>query len=256
MTSPSSGRTWLAAGDLPPPWGGGAAPVFVSHVLLCDVRFTTARVRLANLIGAGWLTAVSAAAWARGLATLPGLWGRRDDPPAPPLARVCLLKPEAGTGIVTLPLRWETAGPDGGLIRVLNAGLTVMPTGPAQTVLRLDGVARLPYAAGRHHRSGEMRAHRAAAVCAGFLLTSVADALAGPARAGRPETGGMPVTGRSWCRGSSGPAWSRPAVPAARQSGQAPTSQPPPLTGRRGRQPTSLVRVTPVSGGTDLRVIA
>jgi hypothetical protein len=189
MTSLCSRRAWLADGDLLPPRGGGAAPVFVSHVSLCDVWFTVAWVRLANLIGAGSLTAVSAAAWARGLATLPGLWGRRDDPPAPALARVCLLKPGTGTGIVTLPLRWETAGLDGGLMRVLNAGLTLMPAGPAQTVLRLDGVARLPYTAA-HHRSGGMRAHRAAAACAGFLLAGVADALAGPARAGRPETGG------------------------------------------------------------------
>jgi hypothetical protein len=187
MTSPCSRRAWLAAADLSPPRGGGAAPVFVSRVLLCDIGFTAAQVRLAILIGAGSLTAVSAAAWACGLATLPGLWGRRDDPQASALARVCLLKPEAGTGIVTLPLRWETAGLDGGLMRVLNAGLTLMPAGPAQTMLRLDGVARLPCAAAHRHWSGGMRAHRAAAVCAGSLLTGVADALAGPARAGHSD---------------------------------------------------------------------
>jgi hypothetical protein len=138
----------------------------------------------------GSLTAASAAAWACGLAGLPGFWLHRGDPPASALARVCLLEPEAGKGIVTLPLRWETAGLDGGLVRVLNASLTLMQACPAQTVLRLDRVARLPYAAARHHRTGGMRVHRAAMVCAGFLLADVADALAGPARAGRPETGG------------------------------------------------------------------
>lgn len=177
MTSPCSQRAWLAAGDLPQPQSGGAAPFFVSHVLLCDVRFTAARVQLANLIRTGSLTAVSAAAWARALGTLPGSWVRRDNPPILALTRVCVLKPEAGTGIVTLPLRWETSGRNGGLVRVLNAGLTLMPSGPAQTVLRLDGVARLPYPAARHHHAGGMRAHRAAVSCAGFLLADIAAAL-------------------------------------------------------------------------------
>jgi hypothetical protein len=173
VTSSFSRRAGLAAGDLPQPPGGGAAPVFVSHFLLCDVRFAAARVQLAALIGAGWLIPASAAAWAGGLAVLPGFRVRRDDLLA--LARVCLLEPAAGTGIMTLPLRWETAGP----VRVLNAGLTLMPAGPAQTVLRMDGMVRLPYAAG-HQRAG-MRAHRAAAACAGFLLADVAAALARPA---------------------------------------------------------------------------
>ena len=133
--------------DLPQPPGGGAAPVFVSHFLLCDVRFAAARARLAALVSAGWLTPASAAAWAGGLAALPGFRVRRDDLSA--LARVCLLAPAAGTGIVTLPLRWETSGP----VRVLNAGLTLMQAGPAQTLVRLDGMVRLPHAAAGH-RSG------------------------------------------------------------------------------------------------------
>ena len=158
-------------------------PVFVSHVLLCDVRFVAARVRLVNLIRAGWLTPVSVAAWARGLAALPRFWMPRDTSPA--LARVHLLAPAAGAGIVTLPLRWETAGP----VRVLNAGLTLMLVGPVQTVLRLDGVIRLPPTAAGHIRSKGGLVHRAAAACAGLLLADVADALASPALANLGDLG-------------------------------------------------------------------
>ena len=183
MTSSFSRRAWLVAGDLPQPLDGGVAPVFVSRVVLCDVRFAVARVRLATLIGAGWLTLVSGAAWAGGLTALSGFWGRRDDPPVPVLARVSLLEPAAGTDIVTLPLHWEIVGP----VRVLNAGLTLMPAGQDQTVLRLDGMVRLPHAAAGYQRAG-VRAHRAAAACAEFLLAGVADALAGPAPTSRYGT--------------------------------------------------------------------
>ena len=157
--------------------------MFASHVFPLDVWWVAARVRLACLIRAGSLTGMSAAAWACGLAALPWLrlpGGIR----RPPLARVCLAEPAAGPGIVTLPLRWEAAGP-AGPVRVLNAGLTVTPDGPGRVLLRLDGVFRLPSAV----PATGLLAHRAAAACAGLFLAGVADALAGPAPARAYETG-------------------------------------------------------------------
>ena len=201
MTSPCSRRAWLAAGGLPPAPPrcdvSAPAPVFASQVVLLDVRFVAARVRLANLIRAGGLTEVSAAAWACGLAALPGFWVPGGAPPG--LARVRLLEPAAGPGIVTLPLRWQTAGP----VRVLNAGLTLLPDGADRTLLRLDGVFRLPSAVAGRKPGGAMLAHRAAAASAGFLLTGVAAELTRPAPRARPdELPAVIASEGSRCRGS------------------------------------------------------
>ncbi len=130
---------------------------------------------------------MSAAAWACGLATRSGFCIPGGPPPA--LARVRLLEPAAGPGIVTLPLRWETAAPASGPVRVLNAGLTLTPDGADEALLRLDGVFRLPFTPAGHRPAGAMLAHRAATACAGIMLAAAAEALTCPATARQDETG-------------------------------------------------------------------
>jgi hypothetical protein len=152
--------------------------VFVSRGFLLEAGFVSARVRLVNLIRAGSLTPLSAAAWTCGLTTLPGLQVPRGT--AATLSRVCLLEPVAGPGIVMLPLRWEAAGP----VRVLNAGLSLTPAGPGQTLVRLDGMFRLPFTLARRLQARGMLTHRAAVACARLLLGGIADTLACPADPG------------------------------------------------------------------------
>ena len=69
-------------------------------------------------------------------------------------------------------------------MRVLNAGLTLMPAGPAQTLVRLDGIVRLPHAAAGRRVGRDAGAPGPPAAHAGFLLADVAAALARPAPAG------------------------------------------------------------------------
>jgi hypothetical protein len=145
-----SGRPRLANarhdGDLRPSPDGhralSAHHVFVSDEVLLDVSFPAARARLAGLIRGGLLGSASARAYGDGITGL----ARSGQPgPAtglPGLVQVHVQELTAGGDCGRVALRWETAGPGGGVFPALDADITLAPAGERAAMLTLAGVYR------------------------------------------------------------------------------------------------------------------
>ena len=164
------------------PVGSGISPtVKISCQRAADARFAASRVRLLSLIHSGALIADSRDAYARGI----GVLGRaREARPVPAaLAGVRMMDPEAWPGAVILPLQWDAADLTGTPRAVLDADLTVRPARDDRTVVRLDGLFRLPFArTGPARDTGIAGLRRVAGAIADNLLTAVAESLASPPR--------------------------------------------------------------------------
>jgi hypothetical protein len=160
------------------PVGSGISPtVKISCQRAADTRFVASRIRLLSLIHSGSLIADSKDAYARGI----GVLGRAREarPVSGGLAAVRMMDPEAWPGAVVLPLQWEAEGPAGTPQAVLDADLTVRPAMRDRTVLRLDGLFRLPLArTGPARDTGITVLRLAAGTIADNLLAAVAESLA------------------------------------------------------------------------------
>ena len=176
--------------------------MFVSERALLPVSFATAQTRLANAIAAGGLVSAARQAYDEHgtafteygtalvrvgpLAGLPG--GTR-------LVQVHFsdLKTRGETAV--LALRWEAAGPGGGLFPALDADITLAPdgdgTGPGAeggTIMTLDGAYRPPLGP---VGAGLDRAllHRAATATIRQFLALLGDTIAARAAAPAPAPG-------------------------------------------------------------------
>jgi hypothetical protein len=121
--------------------------MFVGAESVADASFDTARARLVNLARGGWLAAASGQVFGdpgQGLARVGPLG------PAPGLSRLVEVQfrdlVTRGQSAV-LTLRWEAAGPGGGLFPVLDADITLSPYGEEGTLLALEGAYRPPLGA-------------------------------------------------------------------------------------------------------------
>lgn len=118
--------------------------MFVSQRAALPVNFTTAQARLANAIAAGTLlTAARQAYDEHGMALvrvgpLGSLRGGSR------LVRVYFRDLASRDETAVLALRWEAAGPGGGLFPALDADITLAPDGEDATTLTLDGAYRPP----------------------------------------------------------------------------------------------------------------
>ena len=118
--------------------------MFVGSEVVLDVSFGVACARVASLAHGGWLESASGAAyheWGAGLARV----GPADSVPlVSRLVEVrCRDLVRHGNSAV-LALRWEAAGPGGGLFPVLDADITLTPTADSTTALTLAGSYRPP----------------------------------------------------------------------------------------------------------------
>ena len=106
------------------------------------VPFAEARAGLAAVADAGWLRSASGDAygkWSTGLARV----GPPDSARAMSrLVNVRFAELSARPTSTALMLRWEAAGPGGGLFPVLDADLTLAPYGEPASLLVLAGVYR------------------------------------------------------------------------------------------------------------------
>lgn len=140
-----------------------------------DLSFEVARARLMSLARDGWLSSASedaCAAGVTGLARVGALGLSRE-------VRVQARELTERDGLAGLAIRWEVAGPGGGLFPVLDADITVhLAVNEQGTLLTLAGAYRPPLGA-----LGEVldRAilHRVAAAAVRNFLSRVAAALAG-----------------------------------------------------------------------------
>lgn len=114
--------------------------VFVSDRMHLDSSFPAARARLASLIRGGLLGSASARAYGEGITGL----ARPGSPGLPMLVQVRFQDLMAGGDSGRVALRWEAAGPDGGLFPALDADITLAPAGEQAATLALIGVYRPP----------------------------------------------------------------------------------------------------------------
>ncbi len=156
--------------------------MFVGSEVLLDVSFGVACTRVAALAHGGWLGHASGDAyreWHTGLARV----GPLDSVPGMSrLVEVRFRDLVAHGESAVLALRWEAAGPGGGLFPVLDADLTLAPVTDAETTLRLAGSYRPPL--GKVGAMLDLVALRRVAVATlrGFL-ERVGDAVVNPAGA-------------------------------------------------------------------------
>ena len=118
--------------------------MFVGAEMVVDIPFAEARPGLAVVADGGWLESAAGDAygeWGAGLARVGPLGSMRA---TSRLAEVRCSEPSARAASAMLILRWEAAGPGGGLFPVLDADLTLAPYGTAASLLALAGVYRPP----------------------------------------------------------------------------------------------------------------
>jgi hypothetical protein len=118
--------------------------VFVSDEVLLDVSFPAARARLASLIRGGLLGSASARAYGEGITGLARSGPPGPAPGLPGLVQVHAQDLTADGDPSRVALRWETAGPDGGVFPALDADITLAPAGEQAAALTLTGVYRPP----------------------------------------------------------------------------------------------------------------
>ena len=159
--------------------------MFVNGEASLDVSFTAAQARLTYLIRGGWLGNASAQAYGDGISGLAWL-----GPLGPALCLSKLVQArfqdlKASGDSARLALRWEVAGPGGGLFPALDADMTLTPAGDHCTILRLTGVYRTPLGTAG---ADWMIVHRVATATIQAFLHLITEATARPARAARPAT--------------------------------------------------------------------
>ncbi len=167
--------------------------MFVGDEVLLDVTFAIARARLVNLARGGLLLSVSENAYKEGT-TGPARDGTLDPAPDPPrLVQVRFRDLTRRNDSAGIALRWEAIGSGGGLFVVLDADITLSPSGQRATLLALAGAYRPPPGS---PGAGLDRVilHRVAAATIRNFLDRVAAGITGYAAAGSGPSG----PGRSW----------------------------------------------------------
>lgn len=102
--------------------------------------FAAAAVRLNGIASGGGLLSASTTSYDEGIT---GLMRVGPAPGISRLVRASLGEVACRVDAVSLPVRWEAAGPGGRLFPALDADIQLRPAGGV-TVLRLDGVYRPP----------------------------------------------------------------------------------------------------------------
>ena len=175
--------------------------MFVSDDVVLEVGFAAAAARLVNLACGGALTCASEQAYAGEITSLVRVGPLGTAPGLSRLVRVRFRDLVTRGDSAVLTLRWEAAGPGGGLFPALDADITLTPAGDHATVLHLAGAYRPPLGpVGAGLDRAIMR--KVATATTRSFVTRIADAIARPADATGTERG--PALAR--------PAWQPPAA--------------------------------------------
>ena len=164
------------------------AGVFISDEVLLSVSFGAAQARLANLARGGLLLSASQAAYDEGITGLVRVGPLGSGPGISRLVQVPFRDQVTREGSAVLTLRWETAGPGGGLFPALDADITLTPAGEQVTSLKLAGAYRPPLGAVGTGLDGATL-HRVSTATTHTFMNRVAGAMAHPAGAAERERG-------------------------------------------------------------------
>ena len=168
--------------------------MFVGDEVLLDLTFTVARARLANLARGDSLLSVSQDAYNGGITGLARIGPLGSAPGLSRLVQVRFRDLMETNDSAGLALRWEAIGPGGGLLPVLDADITLSPSGKQATLLTLTGAYRPPLGS---LGAGLDRAilHRVAAATIRSFINRVAAGITGHAATAESGTAGP---GPSW----------------------------------------------------------
>ncbi|MGD0068952.1 MAG: hypothetical protein ABSB76_36665 [Streptosporangiaceae bacterium] len=166
--------------------------MFVADEITVPAGFEAAAARLLHVVNHGMLRNASSAAYEEGLtaAVRVGPFGEMRG--ISKLVRVQFLTPVRRGVTVTIPMRWEAAGPAGDLFPVLDADLILTPAGDDQVQLGLSGSYRPPFGkVGAALDRAVLR--RVGTATIRSLLDQTAEAIADPAPAVQPQPGPVPI---------------------------------------------------------------
>jgi len=162
--------------------------MFVGDEVVLDVSFAVARARLADLTRGGWLLSASEDAYGAGITGLSrvGALG------VSRVVRVQARELAERDGSAGLAIRWEVTGPGGGVFPVLDADITLLPSGEQATLLTLAGAYRPPLGS-LGQALDRAILHRVAAATIRNFLNRVAADMTGQPRTAEAGTGPLPL---------------------------------------------------------------
>ena len=162
--------------------------MFVGDEVQLEVSFALARKRLRQLTEGGALLGTSEDAYDHGAFGLE----RVGVPGLSKLVRVQVRELSWTEQSAVLAIRWEAAGPGGGLFPVLDADLTMAPIGERATILTLAGAYRPPLGAVGAALDRAIL-HRVASVTIRAFLAQVAGRITGQPAANGAGAGPPPA---------------------------------------------------------------
>ena len=165
--------------------------MFVGDEVLLDVTLTVARARLVSLACGGSLLSVAQDACNEGSTGLARAGPLGSAPGRSRLVKVHFRGLTERNNSAGLALRWETIGPGGGLFPVLDADITLSPSGKQSTLLTLAGAYR-PALGPLGTGLDRAILHRVAAATIRNFVNCVAACITGNAAAGSATAGPGP----------------------------------------------------------------
>ncbi|HCU93036.1 MAG TPA: hypothetical protein DHU96_09990 [Actinobacteria bacterium] len=127
--------------------------MFIARELVVDAAFGAAQAGLVRVMDAGGLTRPSQVAYEGGLTRVIRVGPFGDTPGVSKLVQVRFLSPVQRGSTMAVPLRWEAAGPAGGLSPVLDADLILAADGEDRTRVALTGCYRPPLGRDQRRRA-------------------------------------------------------------------------------------------------------
>jgi hypothetical protein len=159
--------------------------MFVAHEVRLDVSFPVALACLRNLACGCSLTGASRDAYGETITSLMRVGPVGTTPGVSRLVSVSFVDPVTREGSAILGMRWNAAGPGGGLFPALDANIVLTADGDQTSVLRLEGAYRPPLGALGARLDAVIMNRIAAATIRGFT-GRVADAIIVQADAAKP----------------------------------------------------------------------
>lgn len=160
--------------------------MFMADEITVPAGFAAAASRLLHVINKGVLRNASTAAYEAGLTAILRVGPFGEMRGASKLIRVQFLAPVRRGATMTVPLRWESAGPAGDLFPVLDADLILARHGDDRVHLGLSASYRPPFGRAGAALDRALMKHVAAATIRS-LLENLALAIADPAPEPLPE---------------------------------------------------------------------
>jgi hypothetical protein len=153
--------------------------VFVSDQVRLEIRFAAAKAGLVALSHGGSLAGASEAAYGEGITVLARVGPLGSVPGISRLVEIRFRDLVQRDDRAGLALRWEAAGPGGGVFPVLDADITLTRAGEHASLLALTGTYRPPLGT---MGAGLDRAilHRVATATIRAFLSRIADKIVHP----------------------------------------------------------------------------